>query len=314
MSFDVSALNNWFDESSNKAGFITKSLLGNDTGALVKKVTGIKYKTPLNGFYASATIVAGGCDDSASGTSTFTQRVLEVIDQKDVELICAKDLLPKWMNAKMSAGSPDAVPSEIASIIMAEKARALANANEIAYWQETSLFDGWLKLLADLGFGGGGDPIKGNPDDITVGTGIVASNIMTIMDKQWALVPAKVKSSHRGEIVSFVGYDTFTTYGLKMRDLNLFHTPPPAGLEMGFVHPGTGLIVYPVGGLDGTHQIVTTWKENLIIGCDVDGEDTQSRWIEVNDKDYEGVKLKTEWKAGVQIALPEEVVYFKLHA
>jgi hypothetical protein len=57
---------------------------------------------------------------------------------------------------------------------------------------------------------------------------------------------------------------------------------------------------------------VSTWNENLVIGCDVDSEETNVRWIEINDKDYEGVKVKTDLKTGVQIARTGECVYFDL--
>lgn len=313
MSYDVSALNNWFNESENKYGFVTKALLGSDTAAVVKTIPGVKYKTPLNGLYSTSTIVADSCDDSASGTTTMTQRVLQVADLKDVELICANDLIAKWTSAQVQAGSPDVASSEIAAIIMQEKARAIAADLETKYWQETSLFSGWLKIIDDLGFGGAGDPIKGNPSDITTGTGIVASNIMTIMDNMYSLIHAAVKSTYRDSLVCFIGYDNFSTYALKLRDLNLFHYKPTDGLGE-LYHPGTNLRVVPVGGLNGTNKLVSTFKDNLVIGCDVAGEETNVRWLEINDKDYEGVKLKTNFKVGVQVAKTDELVYFELAA
>lgn len=311
MAYSTSALNAWFNEADNRLGFVKKAILSGDTAAVVKKAPGIKYKLPLNGLYTTSTFVADGCDDSASGTTTFTQRVLEVKPLKDVELICASDLLTKWTNALMASGSPDTDPSEIANLLMEEKARAHQGALETAYWQETSLFSGFLKIIDDLGFGGAGDPIKGNPTDITAGTGIVASNIMGIVDGMYSLIPAAVKSNHKDQLTLFMGYDVYTTYSLKLRDLNLFHFKPTDGIDE-LYHPGTNLLIKPVGGLNGTSKMVSTWRENLIIGCDVESEETNVRWIEINDKTYEGVKVKTNIKVGVQVALPEDCVYFEL--
>jgi hypothetical protein len=311
MSFSTPALNAWFNEADNRLGFVKKAILGGDTAAVVKKAPGIKYKLPLNGLYTTSTFVADSCDDSASGTTTFTQRVLEVKPLKDVELICAADLQTKWTNALMASGSPDTVPAEIATLIMDEKARAHQGALETAVWQETSLFSGFNKILEDLGFGGAGDPINGNPTGITAATGIVASNIMTIMDNMYSLIPAAVKSQHKDELVCFMGYDVYSVYSLKLRDLNLFHYKPTDGLGE-LYHPGTNMRVVPVGGQNGTYRMVSTWKDNLIIGCDVDSEETNVRWIDINDKDYEGVKVKTNIKIGVQIALTEDCVYFDL--
>jgi hypothetical protein len=238
MAYDVSALSSWFNEADNRLGFVKIALLGSDTAKAVKKAPGIKYKLPLNGLYASSTFVAAGCDDSASGTTTFTQRVLEVVPMKDVELICAADLRTKWTNALMSAGSPDVTPQEVATLIMEEKARAHQAALETQYWQETALYSGFNKILEDLGFGGAGDPIKGNPTDITAGTGVVASNVMTIVDNMYLLIPAAVKTQYKNNLVLFMGYDDYSTYSLKLRDLNLFHYKPTDGLGEMF-HPGT---------------------------------------------------------------------------
>lgn len=313
MAYDVSALSNWYNEADNKAGFVIKSLLGSDTAKVVKKLPGVQYKAPLNGLYSTATIAADGCDDSASGSQTFTQRVLQVAPLKHVQLLCADDMRTKWTSAMLQSGSPSTAGSEIAGIIMDETARAIQGTMETKYWQETSLFTGFNKLLADLGFGGAGDPIKGNPTDITAGTGIVASNVMGIMDNMYSLLPAAVKSYHKDELCVFLGYDDFTTYVLKLRDLNLFHYKPTDGIGE-LYHPGTNMRVIPVGGLNGTHRLTSTWASNLVIGCDVEGEETNVRWIEINDKDYEGVKLKANFKAGVQIALTDECVFFDLAA
>jgi len=125
----------------NRLGFVKKAILGGDTAAVVKKAPGIKYKLPLNGLYTTSTFVADSCDDSASGTTTFTQRVLEVKPLKDVELICAADLQTKWTNALMASGSPDTVPAEVATLIMDEKASAHQGALETAVWQEVALLE-----------------------------------------------------------------------------------------------------------------------------------------------------------------------------
>lgn len=318
MAFSVSGLSAYINESRKE--LLAQAQLSGKTAQFVTVQTNVKYKENLHYLESTVTFAAGNtCDDTSAGTTTLTARAIEVAPIKVVELLCEKDLLQKYLNAWMSAGSGSEMPTEVMAAVKERKAEGIAAALEVAIWQgdtgsgtaNLAQFQGWLDILGDLGFGGAGDPIKGNSTDITTGTGIVASNIMTILDKQNSLVPTAVKTKYAGEITCFVGYDVFDTYTLKLRDLNLFHFAPTDGLEY-IVHPGTRMKVVPVGGLDGTNQLVTTWPKNLVIGCDLESEELGGDIKEVNDKDYEGYKFKVEFKHGTQIAFPAEVVYFKL--
>lgn len=325
MAFDVSGLAAYIKQES--VNFLSLAQLSNKTAKYVTTMANVKYKENLHFLESSVTLQAGNtCDDSSGGTTTLTAREVEVTPIKDVEFLCHKDFLQKFLNKYIPAGSDDSLPTEVAAAVVAKKAQMYAAALEVANWQgdtgsgtaNLARFNGWVKILDDLAFGGAGDPIDGNPttggDWTSVTAALTSSNVIAAFDKQEALIPEAVKTddTRNTQIVCFCGYDVFSIYTKKLRDLNLFHFPPGTSIE-DMIHPGTNMKIVPVSGLTGTNKMVTTWAENLVIGCDVTDEELGGDIKYIEDKTWEGYKFKVEFKHGVQIAFPDECVYFKLN-
>jgi hypothetical protein len=65
-----------------------------------------------------------------------------------------------------------------------------------------------------------------------------------------------------------------------------------------------------VGGLNGTNKLVATNLDNIFVGTDLanEEEDTKFWYSEDNDE----VRFRMTMKYGVQIAFPDQVVYFTL--
>lgn len=325
MAFDVSGLTAYVKRES--VDFLSLAQISGKTAQYVSIMPNVKYKESLHFLETSVTLAAGNtCADTSAGTTAFTEREMEVVPIKAVEVLCHKDFIQKYLNQYIPAGSDDKMPTEVMQGVIDAKARMIAAALETAIWQgdtgsgtaNLNKFNGWLKILDDLAFGGAGDPIDGNPttggDWTSITAAPTSSNIIALFDKQEELVPLAVKTDplRKDTITCFVGYDWFSTYTRKLRDLNLYHFTPGTTTE-DIIHPGTNMKIVPVGGLTGTNKSVTTWAANLVIGCDVAGEELGGTIKEYVDADAEGYKFKVEFKHGVQVAFPAECVYFKLN-
>ena len=91
---------------------------------------------------------------------------------------------------------------------------------------------------------------------------------------------------------------------------NLYHHNP---LETGAFEmkiPGTNITVYGLDGLTGTNRIFAGRSSNFYIGTDLMSE--EEKFMLVPDQYGLNLNFLADFKAGVQVAFPTEVVSFKL--
>ena len=112
------------------------------------------------------------------------------------------------------------------------------------------------------------------------------------------------------DVVIFAGNDTFREYVLALRAANLFHYPVDAA-NMELVIPGTNVKLIGVNGLNGTDKMFGLSMANLYLGTDLLNE--QDRFELFYAKEADEMRFVVEFKMGVQVAFPDEVVYWKLH-
>lgn len=317
MSLDVSTLVDYVIENENL--LITKSLFTSRTSDLIRTegtvMTGIKFAEQINILSTDAIFQNGdGCTRTSSGTTSITQRKVTVGNIAIVEDICVKDLRKKYMSKKLSAGSQEnQIPFEQDYTNL--KTETIAEQVETALWQgdTTSVdanlnkFDGLVKLIDAAAAS-----VNGNPTNIASGTGITTSNIKTIVDNMWGLLPARVKG--KNDVRVFCGWDTFTTFIQAYRDQNLFSFAP-TGKEIDasngeVVIPGTNIKLTAVHGLDATNRLFALRMSNLFEGTDLENEEEKWSIMEDQFKDY--VRFKAAFKMGVNVAFPNEIVQFKL--
>ena len=94
-TYDVSGLTDYVEE--NKSEIMHASILGAQTLTYpIDIITGVKYKQTFNFGVTTAPFQAGStCAFNASGTTTFTQTVLTVVDVKYQDEYCPKELEAK---------------------------------------------------------------------------------------------------------------------------------------------------------------------------------------------------------------------------
>ncbi len=74
--------------------------------------------------------------------------------------------------------------------------------------------------------------------------------------------------------------------------------------------PGTNYKLTAVHGLDGTNRLFGMRMSNLFAGVDLENEEDKFEMMEDQFKDY--LRFKAQFKYGVNVAFPDEVVSFKL--
>jgi hypothetical protein len=317
MALDLTSLANYIKE--NEAQLTAAAIFKPKTASLVEQFgnvqVGIKSSEQINIMTTDAIFQAGGtCGFNASGTTTFTQRLLSVGKIKVQESICPKTFESKYTQKALRQGSTYDYMA-YASEYSGQKVERIGAALETALWQgdtaslngQLNKFDGLLKIVDSLGFGGAGDPINGNPTGITVATGITTGNVIAIVDGIFQLIPASLLD--KDNVVIFCGNDTFREYVVALRNANLYHHPVDA-VNMELIVPGTSVKLIGVNGLNGTDKLFCTHMTNMYLGTDLLNESERFELFYAKESDE--MRFVTEFKLGIQVAFPDEVVYFKL--
>lgn len=315
MALDLSALTNYVKE--NELQLTSAAIFSAKTASLIEArgnvQVGIKSAETINIMTTDAVFQAGGtCGFNSSGTTTITQRTLTVGKIKVQESICPKTFEAKYTQKALREGSSYDYMA-YASEYSAQKVQRIGAALETAIWQgDTSSqtanlnkFDGIIKIIDSLGFGGAGDPIDGNAADLTT---LTTSNVIAAVDAVFAALPAALLD--KDDVVIFCGNDTFREYVLALRNANLFHYPVDAA-NMELIIPGTAVKLIGVNGLNGTDKMFGISMSNLYLGTDMLNE--QDRFELFYAKEADEMRFVVEFKLGVQVAFPDEVVYWKLH-
>jgi hypothetical protein len=136
---------------------------------------------------------------------------------------------------------------------------------------------------------------------------LTKSNVITAVDDIFTALPAALLDKQ--DVVIFCGNDTFREYVLALRAANLFHYPVDAA-NMELVVPGTNVKLLGVNGLNATDSMFGISMSNMYLGTDLLNE--QDRFELFYAKEADEMRFVVEFKMGVQVAFPDEVVYWKL--
>jgi hypothetical protein len=315
MAFDVTGLTNYTKEES--LNLLTKAMFTAKTARMLQGagqvLPGIKSAEILPLLYSDVYFQSDSCSYQTSGNTTLSKRTLTVGKVKVQETLCPKDLETKYTQKALAAG--EAIDMGVfTEQIGAEKAAKMAEAIETAIWQgdttggvgNNGFWDGFLTILDDLGFGGAGDPIRGNVGGAYAS--ITAANIDDIIITIYGVIPAELLG--KPDLFIAMGTDTFRLYRQWLVNANLFHYPANEVTEMELVDPATGIKIYGLHGMNGTNKIVAGLWSNFFLGTDMMNEEEEFEFI-FNPFERR-VQFHTAFKYGTQIAYPEQVVYFKL--
>lgn len=315
MAFNVTGLTNYTKEESLQ--LLTKAMFTGKTASLLSAagqvLPNIKSAEILPLLSSDIFFQADSCSYQSSGTTTISQRTLTVGKVKVQETLCPKDLETKYTQKALAAG--EAVDMGVfTDQIGNEKAGDIAEAIETAIWQgdlasanpNLNKWDGFLTILTALGFGGAGDPIKGNVGNAYAS--ITSSNIDDILGTIYGVIPAALLD--KPDLFIGMGTDTFRLYRQWLVGANLFHYSPAEIQSMEIVDPITGIKIYGLNGMNGTNKIVAGLWSNFFLGTDL--FDEQSEYSFIWNPFERRIQFHAAFKYGTQLAFPEQIVLFSL--
>jgi hypothetical protein len=313
MALDLSGLTNYVRE--NELQLTSAAIFSAKTASLIESLgnvqVGIKSAETINIMTTDAVFQAGGtCGFTSSGTTSITQRLLTVGKIKIQESICPKTFEAKYTQKALREGSTYDYMAYGAEYT-AQKVERIGAALETAIWQgdttsgnaQLNKFNGFGTIISALGFGGAGDPINGNSANQTT---LTSANVIAAVDAVFVALPASLLDKQ--DVVIFCGNDTFREYVIALREGNYFHYPVDAA-NMELIVPGTNVKLIGVNGLNGTDYLFGLSMSNMYLGTDLLNE--QDRFELFYARESDEMRFVVEFKLGVQIAFPDEVVFWQ---
>lgn len=290
MAINVSALTAYVEEQ--RLPLIRKTVFAAPSTKYFNLQTGIKHSAALNILNTEVAFGDGAtCGWNEAGTSSFSQRTLEVGNYKVNMSFCDKAMLKYWngYEVRVAAGQKS-LPFEedfVAGIIDGVRVKL-----ENMIWKgvkATDKMDGLLTILKAEG-----SVIK---PTIVSGASIYEKTIAA-----YKAIPAgKLESAS-----IFMGVDNFRDLVLELTAKNLYHYSPEVDSALEIVLPGTNTKVRGVAGLNGEKAIVAADGENIYFGVDMEGDEERfDLWYSQDNQEF---RLAINFNAGVQVAFPDEVV------
>jgi hypothetical protein len=168
---------------------------------------------------------------------------------------------------------------------------------ETAIWQgdkasdngNLNKFDGLIKILGDAE----------GVVDVTLAKTDVYADVMAVYNA----IPVKVLD---GASI-LCGADKFREFVQAMVEKNFYHYDGKP-MDNEIMIPGTNVKLIAVNGLNGTGKMVAgQLDKNFFYGCDLmNDEEKFEFWYSQDNREF---RLAIEFNAGVQVALPDEIVF-----
>ena len=310
MSLNVAGLTSYVDQQ--RMALIKKMILGGRSTQFLTIQPDIKSTASIN--LLSSTLIAqgGGCGFSNSGTTNLTQNNLQVCPLKVNESICLDTLEQYYTQTLMQPGSYNTqIPFE--ELYVQEKTEQISALIDDLIWKgnvatgtgNLNLCNGFIQLAGSAAYSG--TVVNGNTGSVTA---ITAGNIIAVVDAAVAAIPTNIIDMD--DLYLYCGYDFFRTYSTALRNANLFHYTGAEnqGEQFSQMVPGTNVRLIAVRGLNNTNKFFISSKSNLYFGTDLLNDyENFELWYSLDNQE---VRMAAKWKAGVNAAFWDYVVYFKL--
>lgn len=308
MSLNVAGLTTYVDQT--KMELIRKFVLEGRSASFLTIQPDIKSSASINILSSQLVAQSGGCGFTNEGQTILSQTPLTVCPLKVNESICLDTLEQYYTQYMMNPGSYNTqIPFEQTYVL--DKIANISSLIDTLIWQgntattgQTSLCDGFI-TLAETTYSG--SVINGNTSSATA---ITPSNIISLIDDMSASI--NVNIINMDDLYLYVGYDTYRTYQIALRNANLFHYngQQDQGENFSQLIPGQNIRVIALKGLNGTNKMFLSTKSNMYYGVDMlnDYENFELFY----SQDFQEVRMVAKWKMGVNAAFWDMVSYFSL--
>lgn len=287
-----SRLKNYLE--TNGVDILTKALFNSESAKYFQIQTGVTAEMPIIRLDSAITLAdASSCGFSATGTDTFTNRLLSPKFLKVNKEFCPKTLLKTWAHSdvKMSATGQE-LPFE--EILIDNNIKELAKVNEQLIWEgDTTDGTGNLAMMDGI-------LTIARADVNTVKIDAGSDNLWTRVQKTWlALDPAIADNC-----TIFMSISNYKQLIVDLMNANQYHIFEEYQGVYEMTMPGANVKIKGVSGIT-EDVIIATPEDNLYLGVDAEND---SEIVDVYfDKSSRTFKFVVEYAYCVNYAFSEFV-------
>lgn len=295
MALDLSKLTEYVQEQ--RVPLIHEATLKAKSAAMFSWQPDIKTSAKLNLLNTNVSFGDGlTCGFEDSGSQELSQRELETGVIKVEMRWCVREMAKYWMQHEIRINANEGgLPFEedfingIVADVNQKVEKAIWQGDKSSADANLNKFDGLLTILSS---------------ESVATASMDTSSVYNSVAAVYGAIPQG--AFDRGDVVIFLGEDSYRSYVQELVAKNLYHYDPQQAADMEYFVPGTTTRIKAVGGLNGTGKIVAGSLRNMFFGFDEEGSENEFKfWYSPDNDDY---RLRIVFNAGVQVAYPEEIV------
>lgn len=280
---------------TNGVEVLTKALFNSESAKYFNIQTGVTAEQPIIRLDSTITLAdASTCGFEATGSDTFTNRLLSPKFLKVNKEFCPKTLLKTWAHSevKMNALGQE-MPFE--ELLISNNINELAKVNEKLIWEGDTTSGSGNMLLMD------GIITIAKKDENVVKQSKGSDTIWQRVQKLWLALPAEIAD----KTTIFMSIANYKQLIVELMNANMFHVFEEYQGTYEMTMPGANVKIKGVSGIT-SDTIVATPEDNLYLG--VDGESDDETVDLYFDKSSRNFKFVVEYAYCVNYAFSEFVI------
>ena len=280
---------------TNGVEVLTKALFNSESAKYFNIQTGVTAEQPIIRLDSTITLAdASNCGFTATGSDTFTNRLLSPKFLKVNKEFCPKTLLKTWAHSdvKMNALNQE-MPFE--ELLISNNINELAKVNERLIWEGDTTSGEGNMLLMD------GIITIAKKDENTVKQQKGSDDLWARVQKIWLSLPAEIADKS----TLFMSIANYKQLIVDLMNKNMYHVFETYDGEYMMSMPGTNLVIRGVSGIT-QDVLLATPEDNLYLG--VDGESDSESVDLYFDKSDRTFKFVVEYAYCVNYAFSEYVI------
>ena len=244
---------------TNGTEVLTKALFNSESAKYFQIQTGVTAETPIIRLDSSITLAdASTCGFEATGSDTFSNRLLSPKFLKVNKEFCPKTLLKTWAHSDVRMNAlGETLPFE--ELLINNNINELAKVNERLIWEGDTTSGTGNMLLMD------GIITIAKKDENTVKLEKGSDDLWTRVEKTWLALAPEVAD----KCTLFMSIANYKQLIVELMNKNMYHVFETYEGEYRMTMPGTNLVIRGVSGIT-EDVLICTLEENLYLG--VDGE------------------------------------------
>ena len=280
---------------TNGVEVLTKALFNSESAKYFNIQTGVTAEQPIIRLDSTITLAdASTCGFEATGSDTFTNRLLSPKFLKVNKEFCPKTLLKTWAHSevKMNALGQE-MPFE--ELLISNNINELAKVNERLIWEGDTTSGSGNMLLMD------GIITIAKADENTVKQSKGSDTIWQRVQKLWLALPAEIAD----KTTIFMSIANYKQLIVELMNANNFHVFEEYQGTYEMTLPGANVKIKGVSGIT-QDVILATPEDNLYLG--VDGESDSETVDFYFDKSDRTFKFIVEYAYAVNYSFSEYVI------